>query len=126
MAVPPHRLASFITDIQRIVEEEGLPTVIFGHIGEGNLHIRPLIGREGWKDRVAKVADRCFRCVLSYGGTLTAEHGSGRNRSPYLIEEWGEKIYGYFREIKDLFDPDDLLNPGVMFSKGNITEDLRF
>jgi FAD/FMN-containing dehydrogenase len=126
MAVPPRRLVSFVTEILEVVHEERLPTVIFGHIGEGNLHIRPLIEREGWEERVNRVAERCFRCVLRHGGTLTAEHGSGRNRSPYLREEWGERIYGYFREIKSLFDPDDLLNPGVMFSNRGITEDLRF
>ena len=126
MAVPLNHLYSFIDDIQKIFSEERLDAVIFGHIGEGNLHIRPLIGKKHWKEVVRRVGKRCFETVLSYGGTLTAEHGTGRNRAPYLSHEWGKKLYPYLSAVKKIFDPGNLLNPDVMFTSHDITHDLRF
>jgi FAD/FMN-containing dehydrogenase len=126
LAVPPEKLVPFISEVKTILGEEQLHSVIYGHVGEGNLHIRPLVGKRGWKQRVRRVTDRCVASALSYGGTLTAEHGSGRNRRQYLEKEWGRQVMGYFREIKKMFDPHDLLNPGVMFSSRDLTEDLHF
>ena len=73
-----------------------------------------------------KVGGRCFSCAFEHGGTVAAEHGSGRNRLGLIEEEWGEAVFGYFKEIKDLFDPDDIMNPGILFSKGDITDNLEF
>ncbi len=56
---------------------------------------------------------------------MTAEHGMGRIRAPYLKKEWGEALYNYMREVKSIFDPQDILNPGVMFSDGPITDHMR-
>jgi D-lactate dehydrogenase len=64
--------------------------------------------------------------VLSHGGTLTAEHGTGRNRAPYLLQEWGARLFPYFRAVKKIFDSSDLLNPGVLFTSHDITHNLRF
>jgi glycolate oxidase len=126
LAVPVAALGPFLEEVRGIFKAEGVRSVIYGHLGEGNLHMRPLIEREGWRDRVRRIADRCFEAALRRGGTLTAEHGSGRNRAPFLAREWGERLYGWFRRVKNLFDPDDLLNPGVMFSDRDFTEDLEF
>jgi glycolate oxidase len=126
MAVPLPHLKQFIVEIRKIFREEGVSAVMYGHIGEGNLHIRPLIEREGWRDRVLRIAERCFDVLMSHGGTLTAEHGEGRNRAAFLRREWSERMYAYFREVKKLFDPSGLLNPGVMFSDSDFTEGFRF
>ena len=126
MAVPLNHLHPFISEIRNIFREERLDAVIFGHIGEGNLHIRPLIGKQEWKQVVSRVGQRCFNAVLSHGGTLTAEHGTGRNRAPYLPDEWGRKLFPYFSAVKRIFDADDLLNPGVMFTSHDITHNLQF
>ncbi len=126
LAVPIGALGSFLEEVTRIFEAEGMRSVIYGHLGEGNLHMRPLIERQGWRERVHRVADRCFEAALRRGGTLTAEHGSGRNRAPFLAREWGERLYGYFGRVKTIFDPGDLLNPGVMFSDRDFTEELEF
>ncbi len=126
LAVPVAALEAFVREIQSVFRAEGLPAIIYGHLGEGNLHMRPLIGREGWRERVHRVAERCFDAALSHGGTLTAEHGGGRNRAPFVEREWGGRLYGYFRRVKRLFDPDDLLNPEVMFSERDFTEELEF
>jgi FAD/FMN-containing dehydrogenase len=126
MAVLPEKLVPFITDIKAILDEEKLQSVIYGHVGEGNLHIRPLVEKRDWRARVRRVTERCVASVLFYGGTLTAEHGSGRNRAQFLEQEWGPRTMKYFREIKNMFDPRDLLNPGVMFSSRDLTQDLHF
>jgi FAD/FMN-containing dehydrogenase len=126
LAVPVARLETFVHEVLAIFRSEGLRAIVYGHLGEGNLHMRPLIEREGWRERVRRVADRCFEAALRHGGTLTAEHGCGRNRAPFLEREWGPRLYGYFRRVKGLFDPDDLLNPEVLFSDRDFTEQLEF
>jgi FAD/FMN-containing dehydrogenase len=100
--------------------------LIYGHVGEGNLHIRPLIRRENWSENLTLLADSIFKTVLAYNGTISGEHGSGRNRARYLRNEWGDKIYGYFKEIKSIFDPANLLNPEIMFTEDSLTKNLQF
>ncbi len=126
MAVPPRNLVPFISDMYKIFNEENMRVIVYGHIGEGNLHIRPLIEKKDWKNRVLRIAGQCFQKVLLYGGTLTAEHGSGRNRAKHLVDEWGKSIYGYFINLKEMFDPYNLLNPCVMFSEKDLTQDYKF
>lgn len=126
LGVPVENLADFISEISQIFESRGIKFVVYGHVGEGNIHIRPLIEEEGWKDRMKILADLLVKAAFNYGGTVTGEHGSGRNRSFYLREEWGDRIYGYFKEVKEIFDPEDLLNPNVMLSDKDITENLEF
>jgi FAD/FMN-containing dehydrogenase len=63
--------------------------------------------------------------VFRHGGTISAEHGMGRLRAPYLQREWGSALYDYMRQLKKIFDPQDLFNPGVMFSDRPITDHLR-
>ena len=125
LAVPPPVLPSFIRDIDRVLSREELLTVIYGHIGEGNLHIRPLVARRGWRETVRRLGERCFNVALEHGGTLVAEHGMGRNRCAYLDWEWG-RVGRYFRRVKELFDPRGLLNPGTLFHCRDFTADFRF
>jgi hypothetical protein len=66
-----------------------------------------------------------YGTMFRYNSTITAEHGMGRLRAPYLAAEWGETIIGYMRRVKEVFDPDDLLNPDVMFSTRTLVDDLR-
>jgi FAD/FMN-containing dehydrogenase len=73
---------------------------------------------------VTWVADRVYEAVLRYDGTITAEHGMRRLRAPYLAREWGEGMVGCIRRVKEVFDTDDLLNPGVMLSERALTDDL--
>jgi FAD/FMN-containing dehydrogenase len=126
LGVPVEKLADFISDISKIFQSRGIKFVVYGHVGEGNIHVRPLIKKEDWKERMKNLADLLVNAAFKYGGTVTGEHGSGRNRSFYIREEWGDKIYGYFKEIKNIFDPQDLLNPKVMLSDADITENLEF
>jgi FAD/FMN-containing dehydrogenase len=126
LGVPVDDLADFISEVSSIFETRGIDFVVYGHVGEGNIHIRPLIEKEGWKEKMKELADLLVNAALKYKGTVTGEHGSGRNRSYYIKEEWGDVIYDYFKKIKEIFDPDDLLNPNVMLSDADITENLQF
>jgi FAD/FMN-containing dehydrogenase len=126
LGVPVENLADFISEVSEIFESRGIRFVVYGHVGEGNIHIRPLIEMEGWKDRMKELADLLVQAAFKFGGTVTGEHGSGRNRSFYIREEWGDRIYDYFKEIKMIFDPEGILNPKVMLSDVDITENLEF
>jgi FAD/FMN-containing dehydrogenase len=126
LGVPVENLADFISEVSKIFESRGINFVVYGHVGEGNIHIRPLIEKEGWKEKMKLLADLLVKAAFKYGGTVTGEHGSGRNRSYYIRQEWGDRIYNYFKNVKDIFDPKDLLNPNVMLSDRDITENLEF
>lgn len=126
LGVPPERLPLFLEELQDILKETGTEAFIYGHAGEGNLHVRPMIKKDHWEETMKNLADRVFRAALRCGGTLTGEHGAGRNRSRYLAQEWGEPIYSYFQEIKQVFDPGGILNPGVMFTTDEVTKNLQF
>jgi glycolate oxidase len=121
------RLADFVLDAQAIFERHDLVAGIYGHAGSGNLHLRPLFDPSApdLPALLVRLADEVYETVFRYDGTITAEHGMGRLRTSYLAGEWGETIMGYMRRVKQVFDPDDLLNPDVMFSTRTLTDDLR-
>ncbi|MCP4542688.1 MAG: FAD-binding oxidoreductase [Chloroflexi bacterium] len=120
-------LADFILDVEAVLARHDLIAAIYGHAGSGNLHLRPLfdVSDPDLPTLLTQVADEVYETVFRYDGTITAEHGMGRLRVPYLAREWGEMITGYMRRVKDIFDPDDLLNPEVMFGARALTDDLK-
>jgi len=126
VGVPLPRLAEFISEVQQLFDRHGIEALIYGHAGDGNLHLRPLfdVNRPLLAERIRRLADDVYGLVLRMGGTITAEHGMGRLRAPYLQQEWGPAVYGYMRQLKELFDPHGLLNPGVMFTERLITEHM--
>lgn len=126
VGVDPEYLAEFIRDLEAVFDRYHLVAAIYGHAGSGNLHLRPLFDTRdpGLKDLLQRVADDVYDVVYRYDGTITAEHGMGRLRTAYLEREWGEIIVGYMRQVKRIFDPDDLLNPDVMFSTRALTDGL--
>ncbi len=92
--------------------------VIFGHAKDGNLHF---MISEDFEDpaqlaRYARFTDDLVELVLAQGGSLKAEHGTGRIMAPFVRRQYGDELYGIMREIKALFDPDGILNPGVLLS----------
>jgi FAD/FMN-containing dehydrogenase len=120
-------LADLIRDIEAVFARLGLVAAIYGHAGSGNLHLRPLfpVDSPDLPALVTRVAQEVYEVVLGYEGTITAEHGMGRLRAPYLAREWGPTITGYMRQIKEIFDPTRVLNPEVMFSDRALTDDIK-
>lgn len=120
VAFPRQRLADAITDLHALFARFGVKdAVVFGHAKDGNLHFvapqdfrgeRNVANYAAFMDALAELV------VGKYDGTLKAEHGTGRNMAPYVEREWGETAYAIMREIKALFDPYNILNPGVLLS----------
>jgi len=120
VAFPVPRLAEATLDLQRLLTEHGYPdAIIFGHALEGNLHFvfTQDFNAAAEVERYRAFMDAlCPMVVDKYDGSLKAEHGTGRNIAPFVAMEWGADAYRMMREIKRLFDPDGLLNPGVILN----------
>jgi FAD/FMN-containing dehydrogenase len=117
-AVPPDRLGEYVAGIRAALDRQGIRGVIFGHAGEGHVHVNPLVDvtASDWRRRVEALLDEVTGLVASLGGTVSGEHGDGRVRSGLLPRVWTSEALAGFAAIKQAFDPDGLLNPGVKTS----------
>lgn len=115
-AVPPENLAAYLQDFQKLLEKFGLDGLLYGHFGDGCVHVRlnmPLGSAAG----LGKSRDFLFaaaQLVGKYGGSISGEHGDGRARSELLPEMYSPEAVGLFSQVKALFDPENLMNPGVL------------
>ncbi|MFN7823490.1 MAG: FAD-binding and (Fe-S)-binding domain-containing protein [Bacteroidota bacterium] len=120
VAVPVEQLGEAVIDLQQLFQRFGYHNaILFGHAKEGNLHF--LITQSVNDAASVAVFDAFNRelaniIVHKYGGSLKAEHGTGRQIAPFVREEWGEAIYSIMCELKTLCDPHQLLNPGVVIN----------
>lgn len=107
-------------DLSALLDRHGYDdSCIYGHALEGNFHfiINQSFDSEAEVRRYeAMIRDVAEMVVGKYDGSLKAEHGTGRNMAPFVSYEWGEKAFGIMRRVKELFDPQGLLNPGVIFN----------
>ena len=121
VAVPVPRLAEFTDDLQRLFRDRGYPdAVIYGHALEGNWHF--ILNQRFDTEEAVRQYDGMMREVVKlvtekYRGSLKAEHGTGRNMAPFVRVEWGDKAYELMKDVKALFDPGNILNPGVIFNE---------
>ena len=113
-------LAEAVTDLSDLLDRHGYDdSCIYGHALEGNFHfiINQSFGSkkeiQRYKDMITEVGELV---VKKYDGSLKAEHGTGRNMAPYVEYEWGEKAFNVMKRIKTIFDPQNILNPGVIFN----------
>ena len=117
---PVPRLAEAVTDLRNLFDKDGYSdAVLFGHALAGNLHFmfNQDFGNEEELKKYAKLMDDVSDLVVNkYDGSLKAEHGTGRNMAPFVEKEWGEQAYAMMKEIKRLFDPKGILNPGVIIN----------
>ncbi|RYE88136.1 MAG: FAD-binding oxidoreductase, partial [Hyphomicrobiales bacterium] len=120
VAAPVDRLADFVLDLRQLLDEYNYPeAVIIGHALAGNLHF---LMADNFMDPDAVVRFDVFNKALAelvsirYGGSLKAEHGTGRAIAPFVEAEWGTKAYAIMHRVKALFDPEGLLNPGVLLN----------
>lgn len=117
---PVPRLAEGTMQLQSLFKKHGYSdAVIFGHALEGNLHFmfNPHFGDPAEVERYSLFMDDVATMVVGgFDGSLKAEHGTGRNMAPYVEMEWGSKAYSLMKEIKDIFDPKAILNPGVILN----------
>ncbi len=114
--VPLGALPEYVRLLRRVLERNGLPAVIFGHAGDGNLHVNPLVDTRDPHHAytLEAVLTEIAQGVARLGGTLAGEHGDGRLRAPFLETIWGAETFAHFRAVKEAFDPRGILNPGVI------------
>jgi FAD/FMN-containing dehydrogenase len=119
-AVPVSRLADYVRLVRRVTRAHGLGAVIFGHAGDGNIHVNLLVDttQPGWEARVATVLQEVSAGTVALGGTLSGEHGDGRLRAGALESVFGPELTTLFRDIKAAFDPSGILNPGIKLPGG--------
>ena len=114
--VPVGTVPDYLRGLDRILEQAGTEAVVFGHAGDGNIHVNPLVDvrTPDWRGRVRTILEETVDLVAELGGTLTGEHGDGRVRAPFLDRIWTPQLVAAFRDVKESLDPAGLMNPGVI------------
>lgn len=117
---PTNRLAEAAIDLQALfIKYNYSESIIWGHALSGNLHFvfAPDFSQQSEIDRYQNFMDEIASLVIEkYDGSLKAEHGTGRNMAPFVKYEWGNEAYELMRKIKKIFDPENILNPGVLIN----------
>jgi FAD/FMN-containing dehydrogenase len=111
--VAPQYLQEFLPKLRKIIKKYGLFATIQGHIGDGNFHVIPLMKIEDPEERKKFEPSQkdVNELVLKYDGSLSGEHNDGLVRGPWLKAQFGTKVTGLFREVKHIFDPENIFNP---------------
>ncbi|VEG52686.1 FAD linked oxidase domain-containing protein [Mycolicibacterium aurum] len=125
-AVAPEDLADYLADFRLLLERFHLIGVMYGHFGAGCMHIRITFDQKTSEGRKVMSAflTAAARLVVKHGGTLSGEHGDGRARSYLLPEMYSPTMMEAFAKFKHLFDPTNILNPGVIVDPAPVTEQL--
>jgi D-lactate dehydrogenase (cytochrome) len=107
-----------VTQTAKDIARASLPVPLFGHVGDGNFHLVILIDPKNQKEieEAKAINGRVVERALAMEGTCTGEHGVGIGKQPYLRKELGEDVISIMRDIKQLLDPDNLMNPGKVIS----------
>jgi FAD/FMN-containing dehydrogenase/Fe-S oxidoreductase len=113
LAIPPHRLASVVRQFQDLLKRHGVMWTLNAYAGDGRIRLRPFLDMAdpGDRARLEPLAREIYDLVIEAGGTISASQGCGLARTQFLPRQYGELVQ-VFREIKDAFDPSNLLNPG--------------
>ncbi len=116
--VPRFHLPQLLQSVKDIGNKYGFQSVCYGHAGDGNLHVNILKGTlsdELWNNELPKAIEEIFKKVVALGGTISGEHGIGLVQKPYMPIAFPEITLNLMREIKKVFDPNGILNPGKIF-----------
>jgi FAD/FMN-containing dehydrogenase len=114
--VPLEHLGDYIAGVRAIAEHRGVPVAIFGHAGDGHVHVNALpdVTRKGWEEALTLLFNDVSDVVLRLGGVPAGEHGAGRLRAGVLERVYGAELVALFRALKHAYDPRSILNPGVI------------
>jgi D-lactate dehydrogenase (quinone) len=112
VVVPVSRIPELTDGLAALAEHHRVKIVSFGHAGNGNLHVN-VLGEDADLERMHACVEEVFRLVLSLQGTLSGEHGVGRSKRDFVALELGAETLAVMREVKRVFDPDGILNPGL-------------
>jgi len=116
--IPRSRIVDMVQEVNRIAEKYGLRIGTFGHAGDGNIHPTILTDLRDAEEekKVEGAIEDIFRAAVEMGGTLSGEHGIGISKAKYLRMEISRESYEIMKRVKQAFDPDNILNPGKMFT----------
>ncbi len=117
IVVPRDKIPDLVKKIDDLRSETGLTMVSFGHAGDGNIHFNIMLDKKNKKEveKADKAIEALFDYTLELGGTISGEHGVGITKAPYLTKEIDPSTLLWMKKIKDLFDPNGILNPGKIF-----------
>ncbi|WP_433563840.1 FAD-binding and (Fe-S)-binding domain-containing protein [Nocardia sp. CA-151230] len=124
-AVPPDRLGDYLREFETLLRDHGLDGLLYGHFGDGCIHVRLDLPIADAPQRFRSFLEDAARQVVQFGGSLSGEHGDGRARSDLLRFMYSREALDAFAGFKALFDPDAVLNPGVLVHPRPIDADLR-
>ncbi|MGW7070013.1 FAD-binding and (Fe-S)-binding domain-containing protein [Streptomyces sp. NPDC054855] len=127
-AVPPARLGAYLRDFRGLLGEHGLRGTPYGHFGDGCIHVRidfDLMSEVGVR-RFRRFSEDLARLVVAHGGSLSGEHGDGQARAELLPVMYGADLVRLFERVKGVWDPADLLNPGMLVRPAPLDSNLRF
>ena len=126
-AVPPERIGDYLRDLRGLAARHGYWGTYYGHLGQGCMHVRydfDLRSKNGVQKFRAFVEEAADLCV-SYGGSLSGEHGDGQARAELLYKQYGHELVEAFREFKRIWDPDGKMNPGKVVDPYRLDENLK-
>ncbi len=127
-SVHPSLLENYITELNKLLEKYQLDCVYHAHISVGELHLRPVLDLKSRKDVAIfrQIAEDTARLVKKYKGSLSGEHGDGRLRGEFMSVFYSEKIYSWFKELKNTWDPYNIFNPGKITDTPPMNTFLRY
>jgi FAD/FMN-containing dehydrogenase/Fe-S oxidoreductase len=126
--IPSEHLTEYIDQVLKICEKHGTKAAMYAHASVGVIHVRPILDLRLEEDieRLKNITDDTFELVVKYGGSWSGEHGDGLVRSAYNQRFFGDTLYQVFLDIKKLFDPKNLMNPGKILEAQTIEHNLRY
>lgn len=129
VVVRAERISELIQYLETFFRGQHVPVAIFGHIGNGNAHIVPLLDVNDSNDfdKMVQGYHEIHSAVLDrFGGSICGEHGDGRIRAEYVRKMFGDELYDLFVQVKKTFDPDNILNPGIKISDRPFTDHIDY
>ncbi len=128
ISLPSEKMPDFIEFATDLLKRHNLTFGMYGHIGDGNLHIRPLFDLKNEDELVLaqKIYNDVYEKVIDLGGSTTAEHAVGRLRAPFLKRLYGNEIYEIFEKIKNTLDPEGIMSPGSVISAAPFTDAIDY
>jgi len=128
VAVPVEVLPDYIDEVENICKKHDTGVSMYAHASVGVIHVRPILDLRQTDDieKLKHIANETFELVLRYEGSWSGEHGDGLVRSPFNKRFFGSQLYQAFRELKHLFDPENLMNPGKIVDAEPMDRHLRY
>jgi FAD/FMN-containing dehydrogenase len=127
-AVPVEHLADYVTQVEAFCHDIGTDVAYYAHASAGCIHIRPLVNtkKAGEIAKLPDITSFSVDLLRGYGGSFSSEHGDGRARSWLNERFFGPDLYRLYQQVKQIFDPDNIFNPGNIVNAAPMTENLRY